>query len=461
MGIYLVKTNKSYYKYNLSGGPAPIILAMAINVAKGEDLNLDYLSYVKKEFIISSPELDSIRKSPWDIPYPISSGRGPLLVIGGITYVLNSLNVPVIQIFQGIIDSVGCLLVYGILRIYYSRRISLLGSLLYAICPIFIFYSYHFLAEAYIPVFMLGIGYMVILGLERDKWWFFGLAGILIGLSFGFRLDNFLILPFYLIFILWFYRDRLLVGLGRSMIILLCCITAYLPLRIGSTASSVGVPLYASLGEYPGNFKGLRFGSSAKAREHGITKVKEYLREDELFRKMYSIGHWFFPSLIRSDKETDLITLAFVREVIIEEPLLYANRIITRLVSYLPAHPFIACIGYFLSNKNLTTYGYQYSSLFHGLKYIDYLFFLVFVYGVWLCRSQTELLSFLCIYLGVHISHVILGCGDIHYIRDEEYFLLNPRYLIGMMSIWPVFLAVGGAEILKKIRESAVVKKAG
>jgi len=458
MPFYLLMTHDSYKRLMISSSYAHDMLAMSISLAKGEGLHLEYRSYVANIFKISSPELEEIQKSPTTRPFFLDKGGiGQVLIAGGITYVMNSLNAPIIQIFQGIVDSIGCLLVYGILTFYFTRRICILGALIYSIWPPSIFYSYHFMGEAYIPFFMLAIGYTIILALNREKWFWFALAGSLIGLSFRFRSDNALILPIYIAYILWFYRQKISFALGMATLVLILCILSFMPLKMimpenSKDVPTIGAALYNSLGEYPGNYKGLRFFNDETAAKHGIKKANEYLEGDNIFKLMYSISqHDLFLGVFEPMTSHHLILLAYIREVIIEKPFLYANRLISRFVAYLPSNPFIACITYFFKNPRGTRSmrGYRYSQLFQLVKYIDYFFFLVFLYGVWLCRRHRKMLSLLCIYTGVLASHVILGCGEVYFRDDMEYAYFDPRYLLGMVSIWPVFIAAAVGKIAK------------
>ena len=451
MPFYLLMTHDSYQRFMIASSYAHDMLAMSISVAKGEGLHLEYRSYVENIFKISSPELDKIQKSPTIRPFFLDKGGlGQILIGGGITYFMNFLNVPIIQIFQGFVDSIGCLLVYGILGFYFSRRICLLGALIYAIWPPSIFYSYHFMGEAYIPFFMLAIGYTIILALNREKWFWFALAGSLIGLSFRFRLDNAFILPIYIVYILWFFRQKIIPALGRAMLVVILCILTFMSFEIVVPKNSKQVltiagALYNSLGEYPGNYKGLRFFDDQAAFKHGVKKADEYLKDDDIFRLMYSVSqHDLSPGVFKPMTNYHLITLSYIREVIIEKPFLYTNRLISRFFAYLPSNPFLACIAYFFKNPNGTSsmVGYRYSQLFQLVKYTDYLLFLVFLYGVWSCRCHKRMLSLLCVYVGVLVGHVIVGVGEVYFRNDTEYAYFDPRYLLGMVSIWPIFIAV-------------------
>ncbi len=446
MPFYLLRTNKPYGDYMIASSYAHDMLAMAISTAKGEGLHLEYLSYIEHDFKISSPELNKIQRTPSERPFFLDKGGlAQIFIAGMLTFFMNSLNVPAIQIFQGIVDSLGCLLVFGILSFYFNRRTCLLGALIYAIWPASIFYSYHFMAEAYIPILMLAIGYTIIWALKTEKWHWFATAGLLIGLSFSFRFDNFLILITYMLYILWVYRKKMFIAFVRAMLVFGFCVLSLIPFKIIIPKNSqnvpiIGVALYNSLGEYPGTFKGLRFFDDQTAPKHGIEKGEEYLKNnDRAFKFMHRV---FNNDSYRTSHH--LIILAYIREVIIDKPFLYIDWLIRRFFVYLPANPFIACIAYFFKNPHGTAsmVGYRYSQVFQIAKYLDYLLFLFFMYGVWSCRKNKEILSLLCIYFGVLVSHVIVGGGEVYFRNDMEYAYIDPRYLLGMVSIWPVFISI-------------------
>lgn len=446
----LVKQNKPL-RYMQISSYAWDMISMSISIAKGEGINLEYLNYAEKFTGIITPSLDKIEKGTHPRPFWFADKGGlPQIFIASlITRTLNSFNVPVIQIFQGIIDSLGCFLVFGILSFFFSYRICRLGALFYAISPVFIFYSYHFMSEAYIPVLMLAIGYTIIKALHRGKWQWFALAGFLIGLSLSFRSDNILILPFYMGFVIWFYRRRLSRALMMAVVLSIFAIFAYMPFQMAFPKSSekvstIGVALYNSLGEYPANYKGKRFFDDNSTIKYAPEKANTYLeKNDQIFKLMYDASQSsLFFGMFKPITKYDLTTLAYVREIIISKPLLYANWLVSRFFAYLPSHPFLASTAYFFNSLELPMREYRHSALFNFVKYIDYFCFLVFVYGVWLARRNSKLLSLLCIYFGVLVTHVIVGCGEVYFRNDLEYAYLDPRYLLGMISLSPVFLAI-------------------
>lgn len=464
MPLYLLKTHDNYSRFTDNSSYSWDMIAMSISLAKGEGLHTDYFSYALGFKDISTAKLDAIKRHPYNRAiYFDKGGIPPIVISAGITYLLGSFNVPVVQIFQGIIDSLGCFLVFGILCVYFCKRTCLIGALLYAVCPTFIFFSYHLMGEAYVPVLTLSIGYMMILALNKEKWFWFALTGSFAGLLLACRSDNVLIVPAYLGCILWSYRRRMFCAFGRVFIVcifLFLSVTSFqklLPENI-EYKPTLGVALYNSLGEYPGNYKGLRFYNDPDATEHGLNKVDEYLNsDDKIFDFMNSVYRYdIFSSGYKSVTKYHLITLAYIREVIIEKPVLYANRLISRFFVYLPSHPFLAYITYFFNDINDsnagTTIGYRYSQTFHLVKYVDWLCFIFFLYGIWICRRNKVMLSLLCIYFGVLVGHVLVGVGEIYFRLEKEYVALYPRYLLGMVAIWPVFIAIGIEKIFGNLK---------
>lgn len=360
----------------------------------------------------------------------------------------------VVQIMQVIIDSLGCFLIYMILGLYFSRRIRLLGGLLYAVWPPSIFYSYHILPEAYTPVLVLAIGYMTLLASKSKKTFWCALAGLFCGVLFSFRMDNALILLFIAVYFLFIFRKKKAEAIGRAILVVMAALmtlflinkTIKLTYKGLTSRYVLSISLYNALGEYPGTYKGLRFYQDEESALHIKDKALSYKKtKDSTFR--------FLSSLYESDPGMAV----YMREVIIGNPVLYADWLIKRFFAYLPSHPYVASIVYFYSKPKAesgweTMLGYRYSSVFQGVKYFDYLLFSLFLIGVWYCRNNSEMMAFLCIYLGVHVGHVLTQCGEIYFKLDKEYALLLPKYLVGMVSIWPIFIAVELDRILVRMR---------
>src|SRR3989338_1713484 len=456
MPFYLIITRSNYSDFMNASSYAQDMIALSIGIAKGEGIHTGYYPYAVQFRGIATPSLDKIKREPTGRKFYLDKGGLiAILIASGITFCLNSFNVAAVQICQGIVDSLGCLLVFAILGFYFNRRVCLLGALLYAAYPPLIFYSYHLMSEAYVPILMLAIGYALILALDRGQWFWFALTGFLIGLSLSVRADNFLILPICMLYMLWFYRNKIWNGMINAMLIFTFCALSLSPFKMivpqtTAQVATLGSALYNSLGEYPGIYRGLRFFHDQATFKYGTKKSEEYLKNGDLvFKTAHSIYQHCSLSKSTITMESQLIAIAYFREVVIGKPVLYFGWLTSRFFAYLPAHPFLACIAYFFKQSlgYRTMLGYRYSQMFHLVKYLDYFLFLLFIYGVWLCRNHTKMLSLLCIYFAVLISHVIVGCGEVYFQLDKEYAYLDPRYLLGMVSIWPIFIAVAVSEV--------------
>ncbi|WP_235606777.1 glycosyltransferase family 39 protein [Syntrophotalea acetylenivorans] len=461
MPAYLVIHQKPYRKYMISSSATWDMLAMSVAVAKGEGFHLEYLPYVQKELKLYSPPLNKLQRQPNDRPFYFDKGGvGQVIVSSAVFFALNQVNVPAVQFVQGVIDSLGCLLIFLILRIFSSRVVSLLGAALYAVWPASIFYSYHLMSEAYVPVTLLAAGLFFIKAVQNWRWQDILFGGVFVGLSFSFRLDNILVLPFYMAFMLLVGPERWKVRICNAGLVFLGCVLGLLPFsqmipQDANKPSNVGVALYNSLAEYPANYKGLRFFHDKSATEHGIQKAQEYMGNDAVFDSLYALSqNPMVPGFFRPMKDSHLVTLAYIREVIWGKPVLFISRVISRTIAYFPANPFVGCIAYFWESPRGTSTmrNYRFSETFQLFKYFDFILFFSFCGGVWCSRKKTALLSLFCIYLGVLLSHVLLGGGEVLFRNDQEYIYLDPRYMLGMVTLWPIFIATFLGKILEVLR---------
>ncbi len=354
-----------------------------------------------------------------------------------------------IQFFQGFIDSFGCLLVFGILGIYYNNWVRLLGALIYAIWLPSIFYSYHLLDEAYIPVLILLIGYMIMKYIKNQRIIWLILAGIFSGVLFSMRIDNLLLLLFLAVYIVWLFREKLLFAMAKGFLLLLLGIVSLILINttikktftIESTLTRsypavLSATFFNALGEYPATYNGMRFFDNDAASRYAQKKLK-IGQEQPVHKESYAI------KIIR-EKAPEFSV--YVQEVILEKPFLYADWLIRRFFVYLPSHPYFATVIYFFSSptKNdwWTMKNYRFSQMFHGVKYFDYLLFGLVTFGVWKCRNNKGMMVFFWMYMGVLVGHVFTQCGEIYFREDLEEVYLNPKYLLGMISIYPIFLSV-------------------
>lgn len=349
------------------------------------------------------------------------------------------------QIFQGLVDGIcGTLAVIAITARLPYRNAKLFGGIIYAVWPPSVFYSFNVCAEGYTPTLVLVGALLFIRALEHERlshWLGFALF---MGLTICFRINNAFI-PLLYLFVGLLWRKRAVMTQITVLVVMVVGFVA--PYKIFSAAVPIkgnldlGSVLLNSMGEYPGKFKGIRFFSDGDAAQYGESGLKKYLdsgdRVVSTTWKMYS---------------HDPALHVWIREVPLGKPLLYADTLAMRFIGYLPAHPYVAAIGYFLLNQDGFTarreranyvgmYGYRYSEIFSSLKFIDYIIFGLFAWGVWVTRRKPIIRTVLCPYFAVHIFHVLTSNGEVFFRLDQEYNFLELRYLLGMVAVWPVFIA--------------------
>ncbi|MBI4678117.1 MAG: glycosyltransferase family 39 protein [Elusimicrobia bacterium] len=369
------------------------------------------------------------------------------------------------MIIQGVIDSSGCFLVFGMLRIRFPAGTALRGAALYAIWLPSLFYSSQILGEAYTPILMLAFGYAIMRSVaEKQGYAWYGIAGLVCAVVAYTRFDNILILPAFALFILvmhWRQKRQaafrvgiLLAGFALSCLLVHKTIASVIG-PAGFTHSmnmtspsdrkpSIGVALYNALGEYPSTYAGLRLFSDCVVYDYAKARSALYESNGD---KTYKV--------LKKMLGNNALLAAYVREVIVAKPILYADWIITRTFCYLPANPFFACIIKFVTGPHrgefmgvwYNQFNHKFSQRYQGLKYLDYTIFAVFVIGVWTCRRDAAMLSLMTIYFGVLVGHVFTQCGEAFHSLEQERVFMDPRYLLGMVSIWPVFLPLGFTQL--------------
>jgi hypothetical protein len=375
---------------------------------------------------------------------------------------IRNLDIVSVQIMQAGIDCLGCLLIYKILAGRFSPRVGIIGAILYAIWPASIFYSYHIIAECYTPILILAICYSIMEAVEKSKYiWFFA-AGLACGGLVLLRPDNFFVIPGISIFLFWVYwKERwkkihlilvLLFSFGISYGVAskgVQWISRSSIVPMGNYSAAVG--FYNSLGEYPGTMRGLRFYDDGVSLQHIQEREKKYKEmNDPIYLVLYRSIDKYYPGLP-----------VYIREIILGRPILYFDSLIRRFIAYLPGHPFCAYICYFLSkfpdlNGWNSMIDYRYSQIFHAVKYFDYFLFCLFILGLWRVRRDKVMMSLCGIYLSVLIGHVLTSIGEVYFRvgasgLDTETAFANPAYLLGMVSVWPIFIPLGIMSLKEKI----------
>jgi hypothetical protein len=370
----------------------------------------------------------------------------------------NYQNMPIflIQIFQGFADSLGCFLVYAIITRLTDTKKALWGAFLYALWLPSIFYNYHIFGDSYVPILSLTIIYLLFRITERPSLWYPGFLGLTLGLLNIFRPDN--IMSFLTLFLsLIIFRNKIPMINRRKIIIfvsvfLVClipsnlCIKSYF--KIDNPSQNLGVALYNALGEWPGTYKGIRFYKDTKAQEHAQHKAEEYTARND--KSYLLINMYLFNNPLLS---------AYVREVIIGNPVLYFDWILRRFVGYISAHNYWAHIIYFWSNLSPQHGGYKsmenyrFDPIFNAVKYFDYLLFLLFVLGMWSCRSLPITPLIVIFYLSVVLGHALTQVGEVYFREDLEYSYNHPVFLLPMVTLWPIFIPIGYTHFLSRFRQ--------
>lgn len=376
-----------------------------------------------------------------------------------------------VPFLQGVVDAFGVVLVFMILSTLSTRKNALWGALIYAVWLPSIVYAAQAISEGGLPIALLALSFCMVKAFtaqRRLRW--LSAAGALTAAVLFIRFDNGLIAVFLPAFIAWTLRGSMAESVKGTLAFLcgggaFCLLFVFLLAPVAgyshslafrsskeATTPSMALALYNSMGEYPATYPGLRFYKDEPAFEHMTAKV-------EALRASGNRAFAFLSKVCPGDPNL----AAYATEVIVEHPARYAGWIAARFVHFLPAHRFIATITTCLLRPAETPkmsgmygrwfqegtpvansqFGCRSSSVYQTLKYVDLGLFGVFCVGVFALRHSRAAMSLVAMYLGVLVGHVFTCCGDIRFINNTPADLLEPRYLIGMVSIWPLFLPVG------------------
>jgi len=400
------------------------------------------------------------------VPYAFITAL-PIIVTKNINIV--NIDIASVQFIQGAIDSLGCFIIYKILKDRFSNKHGFIGATLYAIWPSSIFYSYHILAEAYTPILILTVCYLFINALEEKNYKKFTLLGIACAIFVLLRPDNIFVMPAILIYSFWYYKKHVKSNITYILAFIVAfyfiffisnriITTAYYH-NLSKASHSVAIGLFNSLGEYPGIYKGLRFYDDGVAIKHIVEQEQKYKEtNDTVFLYLHKTLNDISPGLP-----------VYIREVIVGQPILYIDTMIRRLFVYSPGHPYCATIAYFLSKfPNLNGWtsmtGYRYSQIYHGIKYFDYFLFTLFLCGLWTNRKNRLIMSLFVIYMAILVGHVLSSVGEVFFRigpdgTDAETAFIYPAYLLGMVSIWPVVIPLGLGTFRNLIRRTFFTQK--
>ncbi len=146
-------------------------------------------------------------------PYPIINILLHFYVFG--------VNDFAVVFFSGLFFALGLPLVYWVSLRFFSSRVALLGSFLYAVCLPLLHYSIRGLSESCAAFFTTAIGAMIVVGCaEKRRYWYFLLAGFVLGISILNRTNFILFVPVALFFMLiWLGRNARMLRAAISLMI--------------------------------------------------------------------------------------------------------------------------------------------------------------------------------------------------------------------------------------------------
>jgi hypothetical protein len=430
-------------------------LARAVCAAKGEALDNGYVLYFQALTGLQSlqqphvdfgplparPSLADVRRVALNADYlPYRLAVPYVLLVGALFRLAGAVDVSLVRSVQAGVDSLGCLLVYGILARARAHG-ALLGAAIYALWPPAVWFCLMIAPDALIPVVTLALAYCGVraqVGLRGDAWRWLAMAGVCLGTLLRLRSDTALVLPLLALY-LWFRRDEPARRRALMVLVLVASCSAVGWLFQRAVAKDMraqpilGVTLYNALAEWPATFRGFRQWRDGFYLQEAKAKDAAYLRAgDRPYRAIRGV-------FLAADVD-DVQATVYVRDIVLGRPVLYADWLASRFFAYLPGHPPIASTAAAFADLNLR---YRYSPLYQGLKYVDRAFFGLVLLGVWQARRNRALMSLLCIYFAVLIAHVLTAVGEFYFQDEAEIAWLDSRYLLGMAILWPVFLAVG------------------
>ncbi|MBT4793029.1 MAG: hypothetical protein HON90_15760 [Halobacteriovoraceae bacterium] len=356
-----------------------------------------------------------------------------------------------IMSFQALIDSFGCFIIFCIVNRTKKKHLALGAAGLYAIWLPSIFYSYHIMCEALIPVLTLVNGLLFIRFYENRTIYNVLLLGIGSGAVFTIRPDNILLAFFvgiYLLLMNEFFKKKVLFillfcigGIGFNQLTIQGLRSS---LNYSEADSTLAIGLYNALGENPGTYKGIRFYSDEDAYKYSIKKAIDY-------RDERNVKFEFINSILSNSPLS-----AYITEVIVEKPVLYIDWLTQRFVHYFSAHNYVGFITYFISSfpqpqSFVSVYGYRFSSIYNFFKIIDYILFVLFLSGVFSLWHEKKMRILMWMYIGVLVSHIPTQVGEVFFHNDKEHIFNNPAFLLGMVTLWPIFIPFGLSKLKNMI----------
>lgn len=362
-----------------------------------------------------------------------------------------------IQTFQGILDSLGCFLVYFILNTLGLAKHALKSAAVYAFWVPSIFYSYHLMAEAYTPFLGLSICLLTCFFLKKSNWIYFVLLGLMFGVLITLRADNLFAFPIFALMLFFFKKH---IGhkpiLKVASFILITLVTGQIIARgarylagIEKQQSYLATGLVNAMAEYPGNYKPMRIYNDPISQSYSRGMVAFYKHNQD---PVYNTINIFVPNKQLS---------AFITRVIIYNPIMYINRVIARTWNYFSGHNYFGFIAFYLSKfpeaKNFTSaYNYSHSAIYHGFKVIDLFFFLLFALALVYLRKDKSIQALFVFYMGILISHSLTVTGEVLYFEGKPISYMNPSYLLVMNTMWPIFIPLGWERFKELVKGKSI-----
>ena len=405
-----------------------------------------------------------------------------VLLAGWIFRLAGGVTAAPLMVVQLVLDSFGCLLAYLLLA-GFRRSAAWAAALVYAVWPASVYYSSaNVKPDSLVPVLVLAGAVLVLLTCTRSGWRRYAYAasaGVALALLAGIRTDN--ALPVAAICILlavlsaidsgtrfnsnnalnpvrWARVLVLPVILMLSLTVTLLSFHLLLRKNMKADHAALGNTLWNILAEYPGLYPGFRVWNDGFALQYSIRRNVEYRKSRDrryiIARAInYALGGW--------QPEQDSQFPVFIKEIILDHPVRYTGWLLSRLVVYSMGHPATAYIiledWYGEVSKDQPAY--------LRLRWIDFTLFVVAVWGAWTLRKQRVAWVLWCFYIGILLAHAVAGVGDIHYrvvgpvdslpvplSREQHDSFWEPRYLLGMTSVFPLFIGVAISDVFEKLR---------
>lgn len=167
-----------------------------------ENTGIDYLSQSLAQgngygYAAHSVDDTGYYKPFWGYPPGTASIYALMYLIFGLTtgYSYADSCFTYTRIFQSLIDSFGCVLIYLICKELFNNRVGIIAAFIYAIFLPIAFMSTWVAHDALMPFLTLCALYCFVLGIKRSKWYYYALSGLSIGASCYFQPTT-ILLPF-------------------------------------------------------------------------------------------------------------------------------------------------------------------------------------------------------------------------------------------------------------------------